>query len=369
MGRRTDAPIETRLRRVRQGFGLSQAELARLAGLSRQALSAIESGRYVPNTAVALRLARVLGCAVEDLFAPVGEELVEAAWAAESASGRRVCLGRVRNRWVAWPLVGISAATAADGLLTGEVSGGQARIHLLSPRRSLDRTLLVAGCDPALQIAAGHVERSTGIRVHWIPASSARALRALGRGWVHMAGTHLHPPDDPEGNRTIRRALPETPARVITLARWVEGLLLPPGNPKRIRTPEDLLRRRVRIVNRDPGSGSRVVFERWVREAGIEPNRIPGYDRELPSHFAVAEAVAAGLADCGPGVLPVARAYGLGFVPLAEQRYDLVVPEDLLELPSVQAFLEVLTSRVFRRELESIGGYDPSAVGATRRLT
>lgn len=140
-------------------------------------------------------------------------------------------------------------------------------------------------------------------------------MRALERGWVHVAGTHLHPPDDPDGSRTIRRALPRAPVQVITLARWTEGLLLPPGNPRRIRTPEDLLRRGVRIVNQDTGAGSRAVFERWVRGAGIEPDRISGYDRELPSHFAVAEAVASGLADCGPGVLPVGQAYGLGFLP------------------------------------------------------
>jgi putative molybdopterin biosynthesis protein len=369
MGRRTHAPMDNRLRRVREGCGLSQAELARRAGLSRQALSAIESGRYVPNTAVALRLARALGCTVEDLFAPLTEELVEAEWATEHTPNRRVWLGRVRDRWVAWPLLGVSATSPADGLLAGEVARGRARIRLLSSLGSLERTLLVAGCDPALRIAASLLERATGLPVHWIPTSSARALGALGRGWVHVAGTHLHPPDDPEGTRTIRRALPKTPARVITLARWTEGLLLPPGNPKRIRTPEDLLRRGVRIVNRDAGAGSRAVFERWVREAGIEPERIPGYDRELPSHFAVAEAVAGGLADCGPGVLPVARAYGLGFLPLADQRYDLVVPEDLLGLPPVREFLDVLTTRAFRKELEAIGGYDPAAVGTTRRLT
>jgi len=369
VGRRTALAFENRVRAVRESRGWSQAELARACGLSRQALSAIESGRYVPNTAVALQLARALGCTVEELFAPLTEEVVEAEWAIESTPNPRVCLGRVRDRWVAWPLVGVSATSPADGLLTGEVACGRARIRPLSSLGSLERRLLVAGCDPALRIAASLLERSTGLAVHWIPASSARALRALGRGWVHVAGTHLHPPDDPEGIRTIRRALPKTPAQVITLARWTEGLLLPPGNPKRIRTPEDLLRRRVRIVNRDPGAGSRAVFERWVREAGIEPDRIPGYHRELPSHFAVAEAVAGGLADCGPGVLPVARAYGLAFLPLCEQRYDLVVPEDLLGLPSVREFLDVLTTRAFRKELEAIGGYDPMVVGATRRLT
>lgn len=367
MGRRTDAPLETRLRQVREGRGLSQAELARRAGLSRQALSAIEQGRYVPNAAVALRLARALGCAVEDLFAP-REEVVEAAWAAEHSLPRRVCLGRVRDRWVAWPLVGGSALRPADGLLTGAVVRGRARIRLLASLGSIDRTLLVAGCDPALRIAAELAERATGRTVHWIPLSSTRALRALGCGLAHVAGTHLHPPDDPEGTRTIRSALPGTPVRVIALARWTEGLLLPPGNPRRIRTPQDLLRRGVRMVNRDPGAGSRAVFDRWVQAAGIDPERLVGYDRELPSHLAVAEAVAGGLADCGPGVLPVARAYGLGFLPLAEQRYELVVPEDLVGLPSVRAFLDVLTTRAFRRELEAIGGYDPAVGGEVRRL-
>lgn len=368
MGRGAALSFDNRLRAVRESRGWTQGELARACGLSRQALSAIEAGRYVPNTAVALRLARTLGCGVEDLFVPVSEQRVEAEWAGLQPSSRRVCVGRVRDRWVAWPLVGVWAARLADGVLAGETTRGRVPIHLHSSPESLDKTLLVAGCDPALGIAASLLERSAGLAVRWIPASSAEALRALGRGWVHVAGTHLHSPDDPDGSHTIRGALPRASVQVITLARWSEGLILLPGNPRRIRAPADLLRRGVRIVNRDPGAGSRAVFERWVREAGIEPDRISGYDRELPSHFAVAEAVASGLADCGPGVLPVAQAYGLGFLTLAEQRYDLVIPKDLFGLPTVQRFLEVLTSRTFRRELEAVGGYDPAPAGAIRRL-
>jgi molybdate-binding protein len=110
------------------------------------------------------------------------------------------------------------------------------------------------------------------------------------------------------------------------------------------------------------------VFERWLRAAGVDPERISGYDRVVGSHFAVAEAVASGLADAGPGVLPVARAYGLGFLPLGEQRYDLVIPQALLSSHAVRVFLDVLTSRAFRRELEAIGGYDPEPGGAVRTL-
>ncbi len=368
MGHHIAVALDNRLRRVREDRGLSQAELARRAGISRQALHAVETGRYVPNTAVALRLARALECAVEDLFVPRGETAVDAEWAGEGAPVRRVRIGRVRDRLVAWPLAGLDAATPADGVLLHDVYDGRVRIEPLADVGRMERTLLVAGCDPALRVAAGLAERTAGLSVHWIPASSARALAALARGRVHVAGTHLRPPDDPTGVRAIRRALGRTRARVVSLARWVEGLVLAPGNPRRIRSPEDLLRRGVRIVNRDAGAGSRAVLDRWLQRAGVDPRRIAGYDRELPTHFAVAEAVAGGLADAGPGVLPVARAWGLEFLPIVEQRYDLVVPEDLLALRSVRDFLDVLTSRAFRRELEAIGGYDPADAGTVTTL-
>ncbi|MDQ7858386.1 MAG: substrate-binding domain-containing protein [Armatimonadota bacterium] len=367
MGRRTVVEFDNRLGGVREARGLSQTALARLAGLSRQALHAIETGRYVPNTAVALRLARALGCAVEDLFAAPADAVVEARWAGGARRSTRVRLGHVRQRLVAWPLAGLEALSCGDGVVVG-AGAEQVRVSLLRPAGSPEQTLFVVGCDPALGIAAGLAERAAKVRVHWVVASSAQALGAMARGDAHIAGTHLHSPRDPEGTRAIRGALRGASVTVFTVARWTEGLMLAPGNPRRVRHAGDLLRRGVRIVNRDAGAGTRRVFDRWVRSAGVDPGHVSGYERELHSHFAVAEAVASGLADAGPGVLPVARAYGLDFLPVDEQRYDLVIPRDLFDAGPVRTFLDVLVSRPFRRELEAIGGYDVAPAGAVRVL-
>lgn len=364
MGRRVPAEVESRVRAEREARGLSQAELARRAGLSRQALSAIEAGRYLPNTAVALRLAQALGCAVEDLFAFPTSPTVGARLAEESPAVR-VRLGRVRDGLVAWPLWGPVALLPADGTVAHR-RGRAATVALLPGRVIAEHTLFLAGCDPALRIAGSLAEATVRVRVHWIPTGSARALAALRDGLVHVAGTHLHPPEDPEGIQTIRAALGPTAAVVVSLARWVEGLMLRPG--ARTRSPEDLLRRGVRVVNREPGSGSRMVFDRWLAGAGVPANRVDGYRRELRSHLSVAEAIAAGLADAGPGVLPVARLYGLDFLPLVEQRFDLVIPQDLVDTEPVRVVMDVVTARRFRQELAAIGGYDVTGAGAVRKL-
>jgi len=364
VGRRVPAEVESRVRAAREARGLSQAELARRAGLSRQALSAIEAGRYLPNTAVALRLAQALGCAVEELFAFLSSATVRARLAEESPAVR-VRLGRVRSHLVAWPLWGPAAPLPADGTVTHR-RGKAATVALVPGRVTPERTLFLAGCDPALRIAGTLAEATGRVGVHWIPTGSARALEALREGLVHVAGTHLHPPEDPDGIQTIRAALGSTAAVVVSVARWVEGLMLRPG--VRIRGPEDLLRRGVRVVNRERGSGSRVVFDRWLAAAGVPADRVAGYRRELPSHLSVAEAVANGLADAGPGVLPVARLYGLDFLPLVEQRYDLVIPQDLVDTEPVRVVMDVIAGRRFRQELVTIGGYDVTCAGAVRKL-
>ncbi len=365
MGRRVGFSLENRVRAVRQARGWSQAQLARACGLSRQALSAVEAGRYVPNTAVAVRLAQALGCPVEELFAPAEPPALAAVLAQPAPPPGRVRVGRVRDRLVAWPLRGFDAALPADGTVAG-YGGRRVRVVPLAGAPRPDRVLFVAGCDPALRLAGALVERRGDVRVHWVPLGSARALQAARDGLVHAAGTHLHFPEDREGVLAVRRWFGSTPAVAVTVSRWVEGVMVRPG--ARVRRPEDLLRPGVSVVNREVGSGTRAVFDRWLQEAGVPPERVPGYHRELASHLAAAEALSAGLADAAPGVLPVARSYGLDFLPVAEQRYELVVPQDCLDTAPVRALLDAVASRAFRQELAAIGGYDPSPAGTTRVL-
>ena len=324
MGRRVAVEaLESHVRSKRIAAGLNQAELAQRAGLTRQAVSAIEAGHYVPNTAVALRLSRALGCPVEDLFAlPDQPQRIEAELLGlpPASSPGRVQLARVGSRMLARPLTGISGTiTTADGVLTQPVMarGGTTPIDLLVDPRVIENTAVVAGCDPSLALIGVHLTRRyPSYRLLWIQGGSLTALRALGRGEVHAAGTHLRDPETGEENVPyVRRELAGQRMTVVTLSRWQQGLIVASGNPKGIHEVADLLRSDITIVNRDPGSGGRSLLDARLIAAGGIPNDVIGYDRELPSHMAVAEAIAAGLADVGPGIEAAARAFGSGFHP------------------------------------------------------
>ena len=135
------------------------------------------------------------------------------------------------------------------------------------------------------------------------------------------------------------------------------------GNPKGIGHVGDLARAGLRIANREAGSGARALLDADLTRAGLEPAQVGGYDAVVRSHLAAAEAVAAGLAHAAVGVRAAAQALGLGFVPLARERYDLAIPARHFELPAVQALLETLTSPLFRLEVEALGGYDVRPMG------
>jgi putative molybdopterin biosynthesis protein len=150
---------------------------------------------------------------------------------------------------------------------------------------------------------------------------------------------------------------------VITAAHWAQGLIVARGNPHSIASVAELARPELTIVNREAGSGSRAALDHALHLAGVTPTALQGYARQVPSHRAVAEIVAAGLADAGPGIQAAAHAFDLGFVPLGYERYDLVIPAEWREPPPVQALLETLASASFRADLEALPGYDVSQTG------
>lgn len=349
-----------RVRERRQALGLTQQQLAERAGVSRQTLVAIEAGRLTPSVVTALRLARALECSVEELFVLPGQQLVEAQLAdtAEPIPPLpfRVHLVRVGAELIAWPLAG--EASEAEGVAR-ERHGGRLAVEPLVDPESLERGLVLVGCDPALGLLAAELRQwHRDRRVIWIPLGSQAALRAVARGQAHIAGTHLWDPESGEYNvPAVRRELGGRGVVVVTLSHWLEGLAVPAGNPKHIRGLADLAQPGVTIVNREEGSGSRLVLDTLLARQGIEPGLLRGYERELRRHRAVAEAVRNGFAHCGPLVFPVARLYALEFVPLLEERYDLVIPVELLDLPIVRDLLELVASRVFRRQL-AVAGYD-----------
>jgi molybdate-binding protein len=151
---------------------------------------------------------------------------------------------------------------------------------------------------------------------------------------------------------------------VVTFAHWEEGLIVRRGNPKKIRGVIDLARPAIRIVNRENGSGARRLLDRQLATCGIQPARIKGYGNEVLSHVEVASRIKAGVVDAGIGVRVAASIWGLDFIPLQRERYDLVIPKAHYEtLPGLRTLLDTVVSKPFRDELEALGGYDTREIG------
>ena len=365
------SPPRRELRARRTDRGWSQERLAEKAGITRQAYSAIESGRSMPSTDVALRLARTLGATVEELFSLPGEEPTP-TWATDPElpvpglfrrGARRVRLARVSGELTAFPLSvgGVHAHHPADGLASQGPEGLQVQPL---PGRRPPPELVVAGCDPALGLVMERLRRQWDVDGLWIPAGSRAALQALGKGRVHVAGIHLLEPASGEYNAPwIRRTIP-FPAVRVGFASWEQALVVPAHNPLGLRGVADLARPGVRLVNREPGSGSRELLARCLQEAGVPREAVPGFQETAAlAHEQVAAAVATGLADVGVAVQAMATAWGLQALPLAREPFDLVLPETLMDHPAVRALMEVLLDPALHRQVEALGGYDTSAMG------
>ena len=195
---------------------------------------------------------------------------------------------------------------------------------------------------------------------------SLGGLMALQRGEAHLAGSHLLDEETGEYNVSyIRRVLSAVPVVLVNLVYRQQGLLVAEGNPKGITSLSDLARGGVSFINRQRGSGTRVLLDYELRRGGIDPSSINGYEREEYTHTGVAAAVASGTADTGLGILAAARALDLDFVPLLKERYDLVIPRDQYESPLLQPLLEIIRGDGFKTLVEGLGGYDASEMGRT----
>ncbi len=365
----TPATIECRIADHRRERGWTQRELAERIQVGRQFVHEMESGRRLPNTGIALKLARLFGCAVEDLFVERGADLLGDVHVLPGGSpgseGRaRLALARVRDRLVGVPLSGAAGLQAvipeADALPSPD--GG---LNLLVPEAELARRVILMGCDPAFDLLRAHTSRAAPkLRTHVVFASSRAALQALGQGAVHLAGTHFANAGTEEANlAAVCAALPNVPALVLGFSLLEEGLMVAPGNPSGIAEAADLLRPGLRFVNREPGAALRSLLNRELARSGADPALVPGYDRLVRSHAEGAAHVACGAADAALGLRVVAEAYGLAFVSLAVTRCDLVVPADLRDHPGVAALLEAVQSSALRRELDALPGYDSGCTG------
>jgi putative molybdopterin biosynthesis protein len=365
---------ENRLREKRQSLGLSQKQLADSAGITRQAVCAVEANQYSPATSVALQLARALRCRVEDLFSiKSGGDIVEGELLGTIPEGigpSRAQVTQVGHRLLVRPLVGIgelsSLSATADGLIIGtDLDKNRVKVKLLKDRDAMRRKVVVGGCDPAMFLAGEHVQKHDPDNLVPCLMGSGIALGALKRGEVHVAGIHL------AEERTgawqlpdLRQSLGDMDCIVVTFAHWEEGLIVRPGNPKKIRSVGDIAKPTVRIVNREKGSGARRLLDKQLQASRIKPNRIKGYGDEVLSHLDLASRVKAGLADAGVGVRSAAVICGLDFVPLERERYDLVIPKSYYEtLTGMKILLDTIVSKSFREELEALGGYDTRDTG------
>jgi putative molybdopterin biosynthesis protein len=288
----------------------------------------------------------------------------------------RVTLGQVDGRTVATPLARgaglVTSLARADGLLRlprfseGAHAGQEVTVELLRAPDEIARTIVATGShDLALDLLAGELRAfAPGTRLASANVGSLGGLLALKRGDAHLAGTHLLDEATGEYNTSyIARLLPDAEIVLVNLAYRDQGLLVPPGNPQRLRALADLARPDVRFVNRQKGSGTRVALDYELRRLGIAPEQIAGYEHEQFTHMAVAAAVLGGTATVGMGILAAARALGLDFVPLFQERYDLAVPRRHWEGELLAPLRAALASGAFRKAVADLGGYDVRDMG------
>jgi molybdopterin molybdotransferase/putative molybdopterin biosynthesis protein len=288
----------------------------------------------------------------------------------------RVRLGQVGGRLVATPLprgAGVlTSLVRADGLLVvpaaleGHHAGEEVTVRLLRGVGEIERTIVATGShDLVLDLAASALrERDPRVTLASSNVGSLGGLTALRDGLCHVAGSHLLDPATGEYTLPyVEKLLPGREVAVVRLVHRDQGLIVAPGNPTGTTGIEDVASRGLRYVNRQRGAGTRMLLDHELARHGLEPEAIEGYRREEHTHLAVAAAVAAGRADCGLGVLAAARAFGLDFVPVAREPYDLVLLKDGIEDELLAPLWSLLESAEFRRAVEELGGYDTSEMG------
>ena len=297
------------------------------------------------------------------LLSPIGED----EWV-------RVTVGQVGDRTVASPLsrgaAVITSLVRADGIVRiprfseGLEAGREVTVELYRESSVIERTFVHIGShDLCLDLMAQFLADS-GCRFTSANAGSLGGLTALRRGEAHLAGSHLLDPVTGEYNvSSVKQYLPNLPVMLMTLVHREQGLIVAPGNPKNIKGLDDLMRSDVRYVNRQRGAGTRVLLDYQLNKLGIVPAQIRGYGREEYTHLAVAVAVQSGAADCGLGIAAAARALGLDFIPLENERYDLVIPRIYYESETLRPLLDLVRGQKLRQVIAGLAGYDVTHMG------
>jgi putative molybdopterin biosynthesis protein len=288
----------------------------------------------------------------------------------------RVNIGRVGGKNVATPLPraagSITTLTRAEGILRipalaeGVTQDEEIKAELLVDEDEILNTVVIIGShDITIDILSDEIRRHGHmIRISSGNVGSLGGLMALRKGTCHISGSHLLDTETNEYNISyIKRYLKGIKVSVFHLVMRDQGLIVPSGNPKGINGIEDLTRDDMTFVNRQAGSGTRVLLDYRLGQSGIKPELIAGYDHEEFTHMAVAVDVLSGAADCGMGICAAARALNLDFVPIEKEQYDLIIPSSLTDHVNIQAVIETIQSKRFRDRVTVLGGYDPSKSG------
>lgn len=288
----------------------------------------------------------------------------------------RVKTGIVGNKMVAAPLArGAGAAMSlvrADGFCVidqnceGLEAGEEVTVSLYTDAEKIKNTAVVTGShDLILDVAADLMpQMCRGMHLSSTHVGSMGGLLALKRGEAHIAPIHLLDEDSGMYNDSYVKRLFQNPVAIVTGVQRIQGIMVKKGNPLGIQKLQDLTK--CRFVNRQRGAGTRVLFDYLLKQEGISEESISGYDREAATHMAVAALVKSDSADAGMGVLSAARAMDLDFIPVGEEWYEFAIPEDYMDLPQIQVFLQVLKSPEFAEELKKLGGYGMAKTGEIR---
>ena len=282
----------------------------------------------------------------------------------------RVRMGCVGGRLMASPLSRgsgvVSSFMKADGILEvpqgleGYEAGEEVNVRLLSPRSKLENTLVVIGShDPLLDELADmlHLENPE-LYMSSSHVGSMGGIMAIRRGEAHAAGSHLLDTADGSYNRSfIRKYFPKGGVRLISCVGRQQGLMVARGNPLNIRKFSDIARDGVRYVNRQKGSGTRILSDYLCKRENVDASAIYGYDREELTHTSVAAQIVSGSADAGMGIYSAAKLYDLDFIPICIEEYDLIIPDHAWDTPMVRSLLTILKSDAFREKILSLGGY------------
>jgi putative molybdopterin biosynthesis protein len=286
----------------------------------------------------------------------------------------RVVVGQVGEKLLAAPLTRgagvITSLVRADGIsiiprgIQGLEAGASITVRLNQPPQVLRQTIFAIGShDLTLDVLAQFLNQRNR-RLVSANVGSQGGLVAVSRGEAHLAGTHLLDPSTGEYNlAAVQRYLEQIPVRLMVWAEREQGLMLARGNPRQVRSLEDLTKPGITMINRQRGSGTRVLLDYHLNKLGVDPKTLNGYQQEEYTHLAVAAAVASGRADCGLGITAAAHALDLDFIPLFYERYDLVIPQPFFDSVLLAPFFDLTQDLTFKRALAVLPGYNLNRMG------